>query len=89
MKKLLAILALFLFLGGTAVPALAAGFGLDTAIELTDEDPKKKTEKKAGNDECADTKKSEAKDCQQSEKAAKSAKANKKSDCSKTCSGGT
>ncbi len=52
MKKLLAVLALALFIGGLSVPVIAANQNAQTLISLQDDDPKKKadgekTEKKA------------------------------------------
>ena len=77
MKKILAILALALFLGGTGATAIAATIDNPVATELREDDKKeKKTEETAKKSEA--TAKSE--DCSKSE-------AKKKSDCSKTCEG--
>jgi len=79
MKKVLAILALALFIGGISAPVIAANNNALTVISLNEEDPKKKeTKKKAEkskeaskcSSECGKTKKS---DCS----------AEKKSDSSK------
>jgi len=71
MKKVLAIIALALFIGGTSATAIAATIDTPVAIELREDDKKKteKTEKKA-----EATKKSS--DC------SKSCEGEKKSDCS-------
>ena len=45
MKKLLAIIALALFIGGLSVPVMATGTELASQIELQGEDTKKKKEK--------------------------------------------
>ena len=73
MKKVLAILALALFIGGTSATAIAATIDTPVATELRDDDKKKaeKTEKKA-----EATKKSS--DC------SKSCEGEKKSDCSES-----
>jgi len=71
MKKLFAILALALFIGGIGAPVIAANSNALTVISLNEEDPKKKeaTKKEAKKSE---TKKSS--DCSTEKK---------KSDCSK------
>ena len=73
MKKLLAILALALFLGGIGAPAIAANNNALTVVALNEDDPKNKetTEKK---EEATKTKSS---DCTKTEKS--------DSDCSKKC----
>ena len=77
MKKVLAILALALFIGGISVPAIAANNNALTVIALNEEDPKKKeaTEKEATDKKAETTKKSG--DCTKTEKSS--------SDCSKKC----
>lgn len=72
MKKVLAILALALFIGGTSATAIAATIDTPTAIELREEDDKKKAEKTEKKAEA--TKKSS--DC------SSSCSGEKKSDCS-------
>ena len=88
MKKILAVLALALFIGGIAVPASAALLDVNVSIELMEEDPKKKTAKKAAAEKSAESEKS-SKDCQSSEQKSECSgkKTAKKSDCSKTCGG--
>ena len=75
MKKVLAIIALALFIGGTSATAIAATIDTPQATELREDDKKKKkaekTEKKA-----EATKKSS--DC------SKSCEGEKKSDCSES-----
>ncbi len=73
MKKVLAILALALFIGGTSATAIAGTIDTPVATELREDDKKKaaKTEKKS-----EATKKSS--DC------SKSCEGEKKSDCSKS-----
>ena len=73
MKKVLAILALALFIGGISVPAVAANNNALTVISLTEDDPKK-AEK--------DTKKSEA-----TKKSSECTKTENSSECSKKCGG--
>ena len=78
MKKVLAILALALFIGGISAPVIAANSNALTVIALNDEDPKKKeTEKEATKKEA--TKKSS--DC--SSKKSSDCSTEKKSDCKK------
>ena len=78
MKKVLAILALALFIGGISAPVIAANSNALTVIALNEEDPKKKeTEKEATKKEA--TKKSS--DCS-SEKSS-DCSTEKKSDCKK------
>ena len=79
MKKVLAILALALFIGGISAPVIAANSNALTVIALNDEDPPKKeaTKKKATKKEA--TKKSS--DCS-SEKSS-DCSTDKKSDCKK------
>ena len=72
MKKVLAILAIALFIGGISVPAFAANSNVKTVIALNEEDPKNtETEKKSE----TTTKKSS--ECTTTEKSG--------SDCSKKC----
>ena len=87
MKKILAVLALALFLGGIAVPAAAAILDVNVSIEFMEEDPKKKTAEKASAEKKADSEKTTSEGCASSEKAAESSKSTKKSDCAKTCGG--
>ncbi len=81
MKKVLAILALALFIGGISVPSIAVNNSAQTVIALNEEDPKKKetekkeTEKKETEKKAETTKKSS--DCTKTEKS--------ESDCSKSC----
>ena len=82
MKKLLAILALALFIGGISVPAIAADNHTVTVITLNEEDPKKEetsttkdSEAKAETKKAENTKKSS--DCTKTEKS--------ESNCSKKC----
>jgi len=78
MKKVLAIIALALFIGGTGATAIAATIDAPVSIELREDEKKdKKTENT--------TKKSEA--TQKSSDCTKSAGGEKKSDCSKSCEG--
>jgi len=81
MKKVLAILAIALFIGGISVPVIASSNNAMTLISLQDEDPKKKaegekSEKKAEKSTEA-TKKSG--DCTSEAKPASEAKAAKSS----------
>ncbi len=79
MKKVLAILALALFIGGISAPVIAANSNALTVIALNEDDPKKKdakTEKKS----TEATKKSS--DCS-SEKKSSDCSTEKKSDCKK------
>lgn len=71
MKKVLAILALALFIGGLSVPAIAASNNATSVIALYEEDPKKDEGEKS----TESTKKSS--DCTKTEKSG--------SDCSKKC----
>ena len=74
MKKVLAVLALALFIGGISVPAVAASYNAPSVISLTEEDPKKdEVEKSTTTTES--TKKSS--ECTKSEKS--------ESDCAKKC----
>jgi hypothetical protein len=75
MKKVLAILALALFLGGISAPAIAAISDNAAQIVLAEDEPKKKETKKAKKSEKATTKSS---DCSKSCEGE-----SKKSDCSK------
>ena len=79
MKKVLAILALALFIGGTSATAIAATIDTPVATELREDDKKKaaKTEKKS-----KATKKSEA--TKKSSDCSKSCEGQKKSDCSES-----
>ena len=79
MKKVLAIIALALFIGGTSASAIAATIDTPVATELREDDKKKaeKTEKKADT-----TKKSEA--TKKSSDCSKSCEGEKKSDCSES-----
>ena len=78
MKKVLAILALALFIGGISAPVIAANSNALTVIALNEEDPvKKETKKEATKKEA--TKKSS--DCS-SEKSS-DCSTDKKSDCKK------
>ena len=82
MKKVLAILALALFIGGISAPAIAAHNNTFNVITLNEEDPKKdeKSETK-GSEATAETKKAEttkkSSECTKTEKS--------ESDCSKKC----
>ena len=65
MKKVLAILALALFIGGVSVPAIAVNSNALTVIALQEEDPKtddseKKAETTEKSSECTTTEKSES-----------------------------
>lgn len=87
MKKVLAILALALFLGGLSAPVIAANSDSFTQIELAEDDPKKKekkSEKKAESTEkSSDCSKScEGKSAKKSDCSSETKEA-KKSDCSK------
>lgn len=77
MKKVLAILALALFLGGISATAVAATVDSPVAIELGEEE-KKSEEKKSDKKEETTAKSG---DC------SKSCEEEKKSDCSKSCEG--
>ena len=74
MKKVLAIMALALFIGGTSATAIAATIDTPVATELREDDKKKKAEKTEKKAEA--TKKSS--DC------SKSCEGEKKSDCSES-----
>ena len=63
MKKILAVLALVVFIGGVSAPAIAANNNALTLITLNEEDPKKK-EKKDANSKDAKTEKN----CESAEK---------------------
>ena len=76
MKKVLAILALALFIGGISAPVIAANSNALTVIALNDEDPKEKEKKSEKSKEA--TKKSS--DCS-GEKSSECC-GEKKSDCS-------
>ena len=79
MKKVLAILALALFIGGISAPVIAANSNALTVIALNDEDPPKK--KEATTEKTTEaTKKSS--DCS-SEKKSSDCSTEKKSDCNK------
>lgn len=71
MKKVLAILALALFIGGTSATAIAASIDTPVATELREDDKKKADTKKK-----SEATKSDAKNCE-----------GQKSDCSSKCSG--
>lgn len=83
MKKLVAILALVIFMGGMTAPVLASSNSALLTIEMADKDPKKaekKTEKKA------EAKKSDAKhsaDCTTEKKSSDCTTEKKSSDCEK------
>jgi len=70
MKKVLAILALALFIGGLSAPVIAANSNALTLISLQEEDPKKKETKK------------KAKTSKEASKSSSDCDAKKKSDCS-------
>ena len=75
MKKALAIFTLALFIGSISVPAIANNNVALTAIELQDDDPKKKkatTSKEAKNEGCNHEKKSS--DCTNEKKSESSSK---------------
>jgi hypothetical protein len=78
MKKVLAIFALALFIGGISAPAIAANNSALSVISLQDDDPKKKTKSEKA-DKKAETKKEATKsgDCS----------GEKSSDCSSKCGG--
>ena len=78
MKKVLAILALALFIGGISAPVIAAHSNALTVIALNEDDPKKKDAKTEKSKEA--TKKSS--DCS-SEKKSSDCSTEKKSDCKK------
>jgi hypothetical protein len=78
MKKVLAILAVALFIGGISAPVIASNSNALTVIALNDEDPKKKEEPKKETSKEA-TKKSS--DCSSEKKSDCSTE--KKSDCKK------
>jgi len=73
MKKVLAILALALFIGGISVPAIAANNNAPTVISLNEDDPKKAEKSK------------KTSDCTKTEKSSDCTKTEKSSDCSKKC----
>jgi len=79
MKKVLAILALALFIGGISAPVIAANSNALTMISLHEEDPKKKetTKKEATSKEATKSSDCEAK------KSSDCSTEKKKSDCSK------
>lgn len=94
MKKLLAIIALALFIGGIAAPVVAASLNVNVAVELRDDDPKKKTTKKATAEKSTSTEKASTEGCSETKEASKKeaskcGEATKKSDCSKSCGGGS
>lgn len=72
MKKILAVFALALFIGGISAPAFAVSQNSMVQIVLNEEEPKKKADKKA--------EKSKTEGCETSTKA-------EKKECSKTCGG--
>ena len=72
MKKVLAILALALFIGGISAPVIAANNNTLTVITMADDDPKQKEKSEE---------KSEAKSEEKSEKKAEATK--KSGDCAK------
>lgn len=76
MKKVLAILALALFMGGISAPVIAAHSNALTVISMNEEDPKKKETKTEKSTEAA----KKSSDCSTEKKADCSAE--KKSDCS-------
>jgi len=78
MKKVLAILALALFIGGISAPVIAANSNALTVIALNEEDPKKKETTKEATKKEATNKSS---DCS-SEKSS-DCSTEKKSDCKK------
>jgi len=85
MKKVLAILALALFIGGISAPVIAANSNALTVIALNEEDPKKKETKTEKSTEATEksteaTKKSS--DCS-GEKKSSDCSTEKKSDCKK------
>lgn len=79
MKKVLAILALALFIGGLSAPVIAANSNALTVISLQEEDPKKKETKKKAQKSKEATKSSSGCDA----KKASDCSAKEKSDCSK------
>jgi cytoskeletal protein RodZ len=75
MKKVFAILALALFIGGIGAPAIAANSNALAVISLNEEDPKKKeATKKEAKKEATKSETKKSSDC---------ATEKKKSDCSK------
>ena len=80
MKKVLAILALALFIGGISAPVIATNSNALTVIALNEEDPPKKEEPKTEKKSTEATKKSS--DCS-SEKKSSDCSTEKKSDCKK------
>jgi len=82
MKKALAIFAFVLFVAGISVPAMASAMGAPVAIELADEDTKKKCDEQKAPEKAKST--SPASDCtKESQKDCSSEK--KTDDCKKEC----
>ncbi len=86
MKKVLAILALALFIGGFSAPVIAASSDVLTEISLNEDDPKKSDKKAESSEKKSDSSKSKKKsDCSKSEKKSECGDSKKSSDCSKKC----
>jgi hypothetical protein len=81
MKKVLAILAVALFIGGISAPVIASNSNALTVIALNDEDPKKKDAKKETSKEATKEATKKSSDCSSEKKSDCSTE--KKSDCKK------
>jgi len=77
MKKVLAVLALAIFIGGVSAPVIASNNNVATAITLNEDDPKKKETKK-------ETKKAATKSDAKSSSGCQGAESKP---CSKECGG--
>ena len=83
MKKVLAILALALFIGGISAPVIAANSNAATVIALAEDDPKKEDpKKKEASKETSKEATTKSSDCA-AEKKSSDCSTEKKSDCKK------
>ena len=83
MKKVLAILALALFIGGISAPVIAANSNALTVIALNEEDPKKEATKKEATKKEATKKEATKKSSDCSSEKSSDCSTDKKSDCKK------
>ena len=80
MKKVLAILALALFIGGISAPVIAANSNALTVIALNQDDPKKKEKKEKKSEKSKEATKKSSECCGEKKS---DCSTEKKSDCKK------
>lgn len=87
MKKLLPIVLMVLFVGGLTAPVIAATADVVVAIELSEDDPKKKADKSDDKNAKAKSKSSKKHTAGGDADCSKKCEGEKKSDCSKSSKG--